>query len=222
MISLKEIEKAKHIVILTDNTSFCNASALYTFILRLHKKVSLSSQDTLDKKYAFLPWFEKSRTVSPSGADLEIRVGNESLLDFFLTHEQKINQKMALALYAGLLEKMYSLQNTRLNGMFFARMGELLELGANHEICIHYLYKCEPLSLYRLKAKMFANMLLREEAQESCFVLSQEDLIATGCSLEDAFVIMEESLKIAHVKQAILIDEKNKLIKKIEDTHFGI
>ena len=108
MISLEAIDKAKHIVILVSNDSFADASALYTYILRLHKKVSIVSEvQAIDSKFSFLPWFDKLRNIIPSSADLVIDfdLETESLFNLFKSHNITINIKMATALYAGLLQR---------------------------------------------------------------------------------------------------------------------
>jgi phosphoesterase RecJ-like protein len=217
MVSLEEIAEAKHIVIIVDNNTFCQASALYTYILSLHKKVSFYCEIDIDKKYSFLPWFDKLRKTLSSSADLQIQLKKESLLDFFLLNKIKINKKMALALYAQLFQKLYTDSSENIDGIFFAQMSEMLKLGASHQLCVKNLQQSESLALYRLKAKMFQNMLLVNEAQASIFTISQEDMEATGTSYEDAFVVLEESLNIVHVILAVLLDENNEVIKIIED-----
>ena len=217
MIPLEKIAEAKHIVIVVNNETFCNASAIYTYALMLHKKVSLFSEEKIRNIYAFLPWYEKIRTTQPSGADLVLKVSNDSLLSFFQKHEIKINQKMALALYCRMLEISNKLENKDLDGMFFAQMSKLLELGANHKLCVENLFKREPLCLFRLRARMFQNMLLKDEAKVSIFRLTERDLEESGASLEDAFKVLKESLNLVHVKQAVLLNENNETIKIIEE-----
>jgi len=217
MISLQEIEKAKHIVIITNNQTFCIASALYTHILRLHKKVSLYCENSIDNKYSFLPWFDKMKNIKSSSADLSIKLESTSLIDFLTFEDIKYNQKMAQALYAGLLEIFYDITNKNLDGMLFAKLDEMRQLGADHRMCTDNLLQSESLSLYRLKGKMFQEMLLVYEAKASLFILSEQVLKETGTSMVDAYKVLQESLKITHVKYAILLDERYELIKIIED-----
>jgi hypothetical protein len=35
--------------------------------------------------------------------------------------------------------------------------------------------------------------------------------------MQDVYMVMQESLSIAHVKQAVLVDKNNKIIKTIEE-----
>lgn len=217
MISIEEIEKAKHIVIVANNTTFCIASALYTHILRLHKKVSFVYSENIDKRYSFLAWYDKLRDKPPSSADLTLSLNKENFFEFLSLNEIKPNNKMAQALYCALLEKLYEVKNHNLDGMLFARMDEMLQYGAEHNLCVKNLFQREPLSLFRLKAKMFTEMSLINEAQTSLFVLSKQMLNETGASLKDAYKILHESLEIVHVRQAVLLDEEYELIKIIED-----
>lgn len=74
---INRIEKAGHIVVVShinpDADSLGSASALYTFILQKHKKVSwYCKTQGIDPKLSFLPWFENIRAVFPSSADLAI------------------------------------------------------------------------------------------------------------------------------------------------------
>lgn len=74
---LNRIEQAKHIVVIShvnpDADSLGSASALYTHILRLHKKVSwFCATQNIDQKFSFLPWSENIKNIFPSSADLAI------------------------------------------------------------------------------------------------------------------------------------------------------
>lgn len=80
---IQRIALAKHIVVIADINpnagSLGSASAMYTYILQQHKKVSFFSVSSqLNKKFSFLPWFEKIRTSFPSSADLAITLGCSS------------------------------------------------------------------------------------------------------------------------------------------------
>ena len=77
---LERIESAKHVVVVScidpDADSLSSASAFYTHLLRLHKKVSFfCCTKDLDPRFVFLPWFEKIRSSFPSSADLVIALG---------------------------------------------------------------------------------------------------------------------------------------------------
>jgi hypothetical protein len=219
VIPLDKIQDAKHIVIMTDSKRFFNGSALYTYLLQLKKKVSIYAEDDIDIQLSFLPWFDKVRNNIPSSADLSIELKEESLFPFFKLHGIVPNKKMCTSLCAGYIKESQKISNLSLDGTFFANLSELIQLGANYQECVENLYYKEPLSLYRLKAKMFENMLLLNNATVALFRYDPELLKATGSKQEDLFVVMREALCIVHVKQAVLLDQNNELIKiiKLED-----
>jgi len=74
---LQRIDEAKHVVVIAhvnpDADSLGSASAFYTHLLRLHKKVSFFCQTKkIEQKLSCVPWFEKVRSSFPSSADLAI------------------------------------------------------------------------------------------------------------------------------------------------------
>jgi phosphoesterase RecJ-like protein len=74
---INRIQSAKHIVVIAhinpDADSFGSASAMYTYLLTLHKKVSLvCASKNMNPKLSFIPWFDKTRDILPSSADLAI------------------------------------------------------------------------------------------------------------------------------------------------------
>ncbi len=80
----KRIDAAKHIVVIAhinpDADSLSSASAMYTHLLRLHKKVSFFCvSKNIHNKLSFLPWFEKIRNTFPSSADLAISLDCASI-----------------------------------------------------------------------------------------------------------------------------------------------
>ncbi len=103
---LKRINEVKHIVVIShvnpDTDSIGSASAFYTHLLRLHKKVSfVCVTKEINQKFAFLPWFEKIRNTFPSSADLAIsfdcankkRIGLEIDCDLINIDHHKSNTK---------------------------------------------------------------------------------------------------------------------------------
>ncbi len=73
----QKLKVAKHIVLILhvnpDVDSFGSASAFYSYVLRLHKKVTLfcATADP-DRRLSGLPWFDTMRHQFPSSADLAI------------------------------------------------------------------------------------------------------------------------------------------------------
>lgn len=74
---LQKIDLANHIVVIAhkdpDIDCLGSASAMYTYLLQKHKKVSFfCATSNINKRFSFLPWFEKIRSSFPSSADLAI------------------------------------------------------------------------------------------------------------------------------------------------------
>jgi len=217
VVSFSELVSAKHIVIECDNDTFCNGSALYTYILTMHKKVSFISSEKIDRRYAFLPWYDKLRQHLPSGADCVVSLEPTSLYEVFLQANIKINKKMATSLYAADLVDSCKLQGAQVDGTFFARMSELITLGADYKECRKYLLRSESLSSFRLKALMFGKMMLKDDAKTALFILNEDDMKSSGASLSEAIEISKEALSIVHVQKVLLYDETNNLIYMQEE-----
>ena len=220
MVDLTEIASAKHIVLLCDEKSFANASALYTYILTQHKKVSLIAQEPLPMNLAFLPWFEKVRYTEPSSGDYHLRVGTQTLalMQAFEERVLKINEKMATSLYAGLLLEYDFFKSDACNGMVFAAAAKLMELNAAHSICMKHLLFSQPLSLFRIRALLFKKLRLIENATIALLYFCDEDLQSSGANMRELFIVMNEVLMLVHVKEVRLIksDENNQIIKSLK------
>lgn len=219
-IYANEIEKSKHIVLKTNNKGLANASAIYSYLLTLHKKVTLYLVEKPDPKFEFLPWFEKITQSALKSYDLEIEVGAQSLdyYDFFDSNEIKINQKMATALYAGLFESSEHFTCVQSAGMLFASLSKLIERGADFKSVEHYLYRSNPLSLFRIKSILYKSMLLENNATEAELFICDADFKASGASMSEVYRTMQEVLTLAHVHKVVLkkSDESMKVIKEIE------
>ncbi len=73
----QKLEAAKHIVLILhvnpDADSFGSASAFYSYVLRLHKKVTLfCATPQPDRRLSSLPWFDTMRHQFPSSSDLAL------------------------------------------------------------------------------------------------------------------------------------------------------
>jgi len=216
---LQDINRAKHIEIEVEEGSLALGSALYSYILTRHKKVSfVCKTKELNLRYSFLPWFEKIRDTNYSSADLNLKIEN-SCVELFKTLKSlniKINSKIATALYGSLILETENFTNQKTNGMFFAIASELIESGADYKSCVEYLVKRVTLSELRLKALMLREMTLKESARVAEFKISEDDLKSSGASLENVKSIMQDSLGLEYVQKAVLVNEDNKIIKTIE------
>ena len=216
---LEDINRAKHVEIVVQESSLALGSALYSYVLTRHKKVSfVCKTKELNLKYSFLPWFEKIRATNCSSADLSLKLEN-SCLELFKTLKFlniKINTKMATALYAGFILETQNFTNLKTDGMFFAAASELIESGADYKLSVEYLVKRVTLSELRLKAIMYKQMRLKESARVAEFKISEDDLKSSGASIIDAKNIMQDSFGLEYVQKAVLLDEDDKIIKTLE------
>jgi len=219
IVDIDKIQSAKHIVLVTDSSCFANASAIYSYILTLHKKVSLHQTKPLAKKLSFVPWFENARERVASNADMiiEVKPDSKELFEFFLSHEIKVNVKMATALYCGILLEYDFFKSSACDGTIFAVSSQLITLGADYKLAREYLLNSVPLSMLRLKAIIFGTLVLTDNAKVAQVYVSDKDLKSSGASLEDAYSIMSEVLHGVHVTKVILFksDENNKILKEI-------
>ncbi len=232
---MQRIDKADHIVLITQMNpgadSLGAASAMYTHLLRLHKKVSLyCATKSLDSRFSFLPWFEKIRNSFPSSADFAIYLGcdndvkleinieysvinsdvrgvSQMLYNFFLENEISLNKKMATALYAGLLEDTNGFLSDTLDGTIFATSKVLIESGAEFKLCNKYVMQYQSLSSLKLKALMLSNMRLIKNAKVAVFLVSNEDMKKTGAMNEDCKRALKEALFLPTVELSLLVKE---------------
>lgn len=105
---IKNIDNAKHIVVIAhinpDADSLGSASAMYTYLLTRHKKVSFfCASKRLHAKLAFIPWFDKIRNSFPVSADVAIaldcgsysRLGVDVSCDLINIDHHASNEKYA-------------------------------------------------------------------------------------------------------------------------------
>ena len=213
---LQKIENSNHIVIKVCKDSFFISSAVYTFLMIKHKKVTLVSNEELPINFSFVPWYEKVRLNMPTSADTVLSFQESDVFElyrFFQDELGKINQKIAIALYADLMLRYDFCRSKECNGTFFALLSELLEAGATHKICCENLLYRESLALARLRSVMFKNMFLSNNATVANVEICDDDFRHTGASFEDAFSVAQEMLKIVNVIQVVL--KKDNAVLKV-------
>jgi phosphoesterase RecJ-like protein len=220
---LDGIDNAKYVMIIADAKNLSCASALYTHLLRLHKKVSLVCESkNIDRKFSFLPWFEKIRSSRVASADFIIELNNSSLelYDLFKSSSIKINHKIATALYAGLLVDTNGFLNNTVSGTIFAVAKELIECGADYKTCNNFVMKRTTLASIRIKAIMLERMILQNSAKAAVFYICDDDLKRTGATLQECDEILHETLMLPHVELSVLLnldDEYEVLKLKIKE-----
>jgi phosphoesterase RecJ-like protein len=100
---IDKIKRAKHITVIAhvnpDADSLGGASAIYSYALMQHKKVSFFCSTKVDNRFSFLPWFDKIRDTLASSTDLAIcfdcadigRIGTEIKCDLINIDHHKSN-----------------------------------------------------------------------------------------------------------------------------------
>ena len=218
MVELNQINESKHIVLIANNETFSLANVLYTYVLTLHKKVSLVATQEIDKKFAFLPWFDKVRKIVPNSSDLEIELHLDTLNLYkeFQSRSIKMNEKIATSFYSSFLVE-NELKSILCEDKKLSVMSELIVLGADCKTCNKFLKNSKSLALFRLKSFLFANFVLKEEATLAEVYVDELMLKQSGANLKDTYNIARELLEVVHVNKVVLIDrDKNKILKEIK------
>jgi len=222
MINIIKINEAKHICVKIQTDSFANASALYTYVLTLHKKVSMVSSSEIDMKFSFLPWFSKVRTTVPSSADLILEVTSDAseLYTYFKTNSIKINKKMATSLYASLFNEYNGFKKKSVNGMVFALASELIALDAEYKLCHEYLSRRVGLCEFRLKAILYDNFVLTNNGTSVEVSVSEEELKSVSATIENIYPLLEEFFTLVNVKEVTLrkSDEADKILINLKES----
>ena len=223
MLELNKILEASHILIITDDSSFANANALYSYVLTLHKKVSMNYVENIDSNLTFLPWFDKARSSKAVSAEytLHATADTKELFLFFKENNIKINSKMATSLYTGILKRYDSFLSDDCDGTIFAISSELIALNAEYRVANEYMRNRVPLSYLRLKALLFKSMLLVDSATIAELYVSDNELQESGASMKDVYSLMKEPLSLVNVNKVILYEyeydkNKRKVIKEIK------
>ncbi|WP_428739198.1 hypothetical protein [Sulfurimonas sp.] len=218
MVELDQINENKHIVLIANNETFSLANVLYTYILTLHKKVSLVATQEIDKKFVFLPWFDKVRKIVPSSGDIKIELNLDTLRLYqeFQSHSIKMNEKIATSFYSSFLVE-DGLKSILCEDKKLSAMSELITLGADCKTCNEFLKSSKSLALFRLKSLLFANFVLKNEAKVVEVYIDEAMLKQSGAKLTDALLVAQELLEIIHVHKVVLIQkDENKILKEIK------
>ena len=218
---IQKIDNSKHIVLLLPNgcsvKTFGCASAFYTYILTLHKKVSLYiEKNNFDNNLSVIPWFDKVRTSFVSSSDLtisfedkqELDISPLKLYDFFIENSIKINQKMATALYASVLDYSDNFVGQNVNGILFAMVARLIELKADHIRCNKMLVDYQKYSSIRIKGRILNDFELIKDAKVAVFRFDDTMLKAYGATIKDVQICAKEILHLPTVKILMLVFEE--------------
>jgi len=209
----------KHIVIILEVNPTVDAlscgSALYSYFLSLHKKVSFYCPEfDFDLNLNFIPWIDKLKTSYPSSADYAIRADScIGLFKYFMSKNIKLNVKMATSLYAGLLDATNGFTKN-LDGITFAMADLLVKNKAEVNLCNENLLNYQSLATLRLKIILLNKIKLVEEGSLALFELDDNDLISSGAKIMDSYSIVKEALGLPTVKSVIVLYKNKEIIKE--------
>lgn len=128
----------------------------------------------------------------------------EVVYDYFVANGVKINGKMALSLYAGLVDDSKCFSAPECNAKTFAMAQSLLEQGADHAMCIEWLYRRRSLASLRIRGLLFKQMKLLADGKLAVCEVSLSLLEETGASAAECKSVLDEVLGMRSVQAAIL------------------
>ncbi|ADR33121.1 phosphoesterase RecJ domain protein [Sulfuricurvum kujiense DSM 16994] len=129
----------------------------------------------------------------------------EVLYDYFVANGIKINGKMALSLYAGLLDDSKCFSASECSAKTFSMAHALIELGADHAVCTEWLYRRGSLASLRVRGSLFKQMKLVLDGQLAVFEIPFVLLEETGASVAECKSAMDEALGMRSVKAALMV-----------------
>ncbi|MDD2265384.1 DHH family phosphoesterase [Sulfuricurvum sp.] len=128
----------------------------------------------------------------------------EVVYDFFVANSIKINGKMALSLYAGLMDDSKCFSVPECSAKTFSIAYNLIELGAEHAKCIEWLYHRRSLSSLRIRGALMKQMKLLANGQLALFEVSRALLEETGADVDECKRVIEDALGIRSVRAAMI------------------
>jgi len=129
----------------------------------------------------------------------------EVLYDYFVANGIKINGKMALSLYAGLLDDSKCFSASDCSAKTFSMAHALIELGADHSVCTEWMYRRGSLSSLRVRGSLFKEMKLMHDGQLAVFEIPFVLLEETGATVAECKSVLDEALGMRSVKAALMI-----------------
>jgi phosphoesterase RecJ-like protein len=124
---------------------------------------------------------------------------------FFTLHGVKINQKMATALYAGLLEASKNFTDERVDGTTFALASQWIQSGAEHRKCLENTVLFRTLASLRLKALLLQKMRFVHQGTLAWLGVSKRDLLQSGANENECLAVLEEVLWCATLQGSFLL-----------------
>ena len=127
--------------------------------------------------------------------------------EWFVTNTVKINGKMANALYAGLIDDTSCFSDAQCTPTTFKMAHSLLQLGANHALCVDALFHSHSLASFRLKGEMLKRMKILHDGRVAVFEVDQALFASSGAVLRDCKAVVDEALSLKTVQIALLVVE---------------
>lgn len=128
----------------------------------------------------------------------------EVLYDFFIANDVKINGKMALSLYAGLMDDSKCFSTAACTPKTFAMAHHLMMLGADHAMCVEWMYRRRSLASARLRGTLLKEMQLLSEGNLALFEVTKSHLEESGATMNECKRVLEEALELRIVRAAIM------------------
>lgn len=131
----------------------------------------------------------------------------EVVYDYFVANDIKINGKMALSLYAGLIDDSKCFSAPECNVKTFRMAHSLIELGARHTVCVDWLYHRRSLASLRIRGVLLKQMKLLADGRLALFEVSLPLLEETGATVEECKKVLDEALGMRSVQAAVMVLE---------------
>ena len=136
--------------------------------------------------------------------DTEAISTTQIVYDFFVANGIKINAKMALSLYAGLLDDSRCFSSPECSAKTFAMAQNLLVAGADHAMCVEWLYHRRSLASMRARGALFKQMKLLLDGRLAVFQVGRSLLEETGATMTECKAVLDEALRMKTVRAALM------------------
>lgn len=131
----------------------------------------------------------------------------EVVYDFFVANDIKINGKIALSLYAGLLDDSKCFSDSQCNAKTFDMARSLIQAGADHSLCVEWLFRRGSLSSLRIKGILLKEMKLLGDGGLARFDVTRTLMEESGASIFECKKVLDEALLMRSVKAAVMVVE---------------
>ncbi|OHD84045.1 DHH family phosphoesterase [Sulfuricurvum sp. RIFCSPLOWO2_12_FULL_43_24] len=131
----------------------------------------------------------------------------EVVYDYFVANDIKINGKMATALYAGLIDDSQCFSAPACNVKTFKMAHSLIELGADHTVCVEWLYRRHSLASLRIRGILLKQMKLLADGRLALLEVPLSLLEETGATVAECKKVLDEALGMRSVQAAVMVLE---------------